>query len=364
MVSKIIKTILILALLFLACWILYISSTIILYILVSIVVALIARPIMVLLHKVRLRGRKIGNGLRAGISLFVVLGLIALIIGLFLPIIIKEFRLISQIDLNAVQDKTAPFISKFNEYAEKFNLNQSDKIQKGDIMGFVLQSVNLSHLPGIFNSVLGVFGNILIAIFSIAFISFFLLKDNESITRLLLSVTPFSLESDVMRIMTNTRTTLSRYFLGLLIQIVAISTTVFIGLTILGVENALLIAVFTGIVNLVPYLGPWIGATFGVFIVIANNINASYSEVIEPRLIGLLIVFAITQIIDNYVFQPTIFSNSINANPLEIFLVILVAGTIGGVGGMIAAIPVYAFLRIVFTEMDNEFGWIKRIKAR
>ncbi len=364
MVSKIIKTIFILGLLFLTGWVLYTSSTIILYILVSIVVALIARPVMVLLQKVHLRGRRMGNSLRAGISLFIVLGLVSLVIGLFLPIIVKEFRLISQIDLTAVQNKTAPFISKFNEYAEKFNINESDQIQKGDIIGFLMQSLNLSHLPGIFNSVLGVFGNILIAIFSIAFISFFLLKDNERITRLVLSVTPFSLESDVLRIMTNTRTTLSRYFLGLLIQIVAISTTVFIGLSILGVENALLIAVFTGMVNLVPYLGPWIGATFGVFIVIANNINGSFTEVIEPKLIGLLVVFAITQMIDNYVFQPTIFSNSINAHPLEIFLVILVAGTIGGVGGMIAAIPVYAFLRIVFTEMDNEFGWLKRIRAR
>lgn len=364
MVSKVIKTILILGLLLLAGWLLYRSSTIILYILVSIVVAMIARPIMVVLQKIRIRGRRIGNSVRAGISLFVVLGLIALIIGLFLPVIIKELRLISQIDLTAVQEKTAPFISKFNEYAEKFNLNESGEIQNKDILGFALRSVKLSHLPGIFNSVLGVFGNILIAIFSIAFISFFLLKDNDRMNRLVISVTPFSLESDVMRIMTNTRITLSRYFIGLLIQIVAISTTVFIGLSILGVQNALLIAVFTGIVNLVPYLGPWIGALFGVFIVISNNINASYSDVIEPTLIGLLIVFAITQLIDNYVYQPTIFSNSIHAHPLEIFLVILVAGTIGGVGGMIAAIPVYAFLRIVFTEMDNEFGWLKRIKAR
>lgn len=364
MISKVIKIILILGLLILMGWVLFRSSTIILYILVSIVVALIARPVMSLLQKLRIRNKRMGNSLIAGISLFVVIGIITLIIGLFLPIIVKEIRLISQIDLGNVQDKISPFISKFNEYADKFNLNHSDKIQKGDIMGFALQSVNLSRLPSIFNSVLGVFGNALIAAFSIAFISFFLLKDNDRITRLVLSITPLSLESDVMRIMTNTRTTLTRYFLGLLIQIIAISTTVFIGLTIIGVQNALLIAIFTGMVNLVPYLGPWIGATFGVFILIANNINASYGDVIEPKLIGLLIVFAVTQMIDNYVFQPTIFSNSIHAHPLEIFLVILVAGTIGGVGGMIAAIPVYAFLRIVFTEMNNEFGWLNRLKAR
>jgi predicted PurR-regulated permease PerM len=144
----------------------------------------------------------------------------------------------------------------------------------------------------------------------------------------------------------------------------AITTCIFIGLQIVGVENALLIAVFTGIVNLVPYLGPWIGASFGIFILVANNIDASFVDVIEPKIIGMLIVFATTQLIDNYLFQPAIFSNSINANPLEIFVVILVAGSLGGVTGMIAAIPVYSFIRIVFKEMNKEFRWLQRIKER
>jgi predicted PurR-regulated permease PerM len=68
--------------------------------------------------------------------------------------------------------------------------------------------------------------------------------------------------------------------------------------------------------------------------------------------------------IDNYVFQPAIFSNSINAHPLEIFIVILVAGSLGGVLGMIAAIPVYSFLRIVFREMNRELRWLERLKQR
>lgn len=364
MISKIIKTIFLLGLLFLAGWLLYESSTIILYILVSIVVALIARPVMIGMKKIKIRGKHIGNTLAAAVSLFTVIGIIALIIGAFLPVIFKEIRVISQIDISSVQEKAAPFISKFNEFAEKFNLNKGNKIEQSDIVEYVLGSVKLSHLPGVFNSMIGAFGNFVIAAFSIAFISFFFLKDNERLTSLVLSVTPFSLESDVTQIMTNTRSTLTRYFLGLLIQIIAISTTVFIGLSIIGVQNALLIACFTGIVNLIPYLGPWIGATFGIFIVIANNIHASFGEVIEPKMLGLLVVFTITQLIDNYVFQPTIFSNSIKAHPLEIFLVILVAGTIGGVGAMIAAIPAYAFLRIVFTEMDKEFGWVKKLKER
>lgn len=364
MIWKVIKTLLAIGLLVLVGWILYTAATIILYILVALVVVLIARPLMIVLKRVRIRNRTINDSVAAGLSLFAVMGVLALIIGLFLPVIFKEVRLIGNIDLDSVQEKIAPYLTKVNEFVARFNLNQGNKIDQQDLMHYVAEWVDISHLPGVFNSVLGVFGNVVIAVFSIAFISFFFLRDQKRLNRLVLSVTPYRLEPDMMHIINNTRNTLTRYFLGLLIQIVAISTTVFIGLSIVGIENALLIACFTGIVNLIPYLGPWIGASFGVFIVIANNINASFTDVIQPQLIGMVIVFVVTQMIDNYVFQPTIFSKSVNAHPLEIFLVILVAGTIGGVGGMIAAIPVYAFLRIVFIEMDKEFEWMAGLKRR
>jgi predicted PurR-regulated permease PerM len=101
-----------------------------------------------------------------------------------------------------------------------------------------------------------------------------------------------------------------------------------------------------------------------MFIVVSNNISASFVDVVQPKLMGLVVVYAITQMLDNYIFQPTIFSNSIHAHPLEIFLVILIAGTLGGIIGMVIAIPLYAFMRIVFIEMNREFGFIERLKAR
>lgn len=364
MIAKTVKLVFVLGALFLLGWLIYESSTIILYVIFSSVVALIGRPIYHLFEKVKVRGKQLPGVLMAALTIFSIFGIFALIIGFFLPAILMEAKLLSTIDVDKIQAVLQPSVAWINDMSHAFNMNKNATIEENDVIAYLLNSVDMGFIPNLVNSIVGLFGNFLIALFSIAFISFFFIRDQNMMTRLILLLTPKSLENSAITIVNNTHKTLSRYFIGLVIQVAAITLCVFIGLSIIGVKNALLIAFFTGIANLVPYLGPWIGATFGTFILIANNIDYSYIDVIQPKILGLIAVFGITQMLDNYIFQPTIFSSSINAHPLEIFLVILVAGTIGGVGGMIAAIPVYAFLRIVFQEMDKEFKWLETIKEK
>lgn len=364
MEKRILRFLLILGGLFLLGWLVYQTTTIIIYVLLSMVVALIGRPLMKLLDKVQIKGRQLPGAVKAGITLLAIFGILGGILSIFVPMIFAEAQLLTNIDLDKVKTALAPGLEWFNRMVDNVNLDPESKVSENEIIQHVFDGLELNALPKVLNSIVGALGNMLIAVFSIAFMSFFFLKDQGMMSGLSLALIPTSKEKRVNNIMRNTRSTLSRYFLGLLIQVVAITICVYIGLAIVGVENALLIAVFTGIVNLVPYLGPWIGASFGIFIVVANNLDASFAEVIQPKVLGLLIVFVSTQMIDNYIFQPTIFSNSINAHPLEIFIVILVAGSLGGVVGMIVAIPVYSFLRIVFQEMNKEFLWLHRIKKR
>lgn len=364
MEKRILKFLALLGVLFVLGWLLYESSTIIIYILLAAVVALIGRPLFKTLERIQIRGRHLPNSVKAAITLIVIFGGIGGLLSIFVPMIVVEAQLLTTLDLDQVKEALSPSLNWFNGISEKINLNPDSKVDENRLVQHIYESLDLKAFPAFLNTIVATLGNLLIAVFSIAFMSFFFLKDKDILTDLVMKVVPGSKESRVKNIIRNTRSTLSRYFLGLLIQVIAISTCVFIGLQIVGVENALLIAVFSGIVNLVPYLGPWIGASFGIFILVANNIDANFMDVVEPKIIGVLIVFASTQMIDNYIFQPAIFSNSINAHPLEIFIVILVAGSLGGVGGMIAAIPVYSFIRIVFTEMEREFGWMERIKQR
>ncbi len=364
MERRILKFLALLALLFLIGWLIYESTTVIIYILLSLIVALIGRPLFKLLERIQIRGRHLPDAVKAALTLFAIFGILGGILSFFVPMILMEAQLLTKIDLNQIKAALSPGLEWFNQMVDRINLEQETKVSENDIIQHLFDGLEIKALPNFLNSLVGALGNLLIAVFSVAFMSFFFLKDRNMLTDVAMELVPKSKEKSVESIFRNTRSTLSRYFLGLLIQVMAITTCIFIGLQIVGVENALLIAVFTGIVNLVPYLGPWIGASFGIFILVANNIDASFVDVIEPKIIGMLIVFATTQLIDNYLFQPAIFSNSINANPLEIFVVILVAGSLGGVTGMIAAIPVYSFIRIVFKEMNKEFRWLQRIKER
>lgn len=358
MIKQVFRIILLLFGLFVLGWLVYEIKTILLYIAISFVVVLIGRPIMLTLDRISIRQKEIPNAIKAAITLLVVFMVFGSALGYFVPAIYEEAGLLANLDVDQITETLAPVLDQINAMVHRYNVDQEGDVGETDIVEYLFKSIDLDILPTVLNSLVGAFGNFLIAAFSVLFISFFFLKDKDLVINLISILTPDQIKANVERIRVNVRKTLSRYFVGLIIQVIAITTCVFIGLSILGVKNALLIAFFTGVVNLIPYLGPWIGASFGVFILVANNIDASFAAEIQPKLIGLLIVFASTQVIDNYVFQPLIFSNSINAHPLEIFLIILIAGTIGGIGGMVAAIPAYSILRIVFLEMNKEFGWI------
>jgi predicted PurR-regulated permease PerM len=116
-------------------------------------------------------------------------------------------------------------------------------------------------------------------------------------------------------------------------------------LSIFGIKNALIIAFFAALMNLIPYLGPIFGAAFAVLITISSNLNLSFYSEILPLIITVVSIFASMQVIDNYLFQPIIFSKSVMAHPLEIFVVILVGANLGGITGMVLAIPIYTIIR-------------------
>ena len=128
----------------------------------------------------------------------------------------------------------------------------------------------------------------------------------------------------------------------------------------LGIKYALLLGFFAAIINIIPYIGPIIGTVFGLFVGITTTIETQglYAEII-PLFIKMNIIYWAVHLLDNAIFQPVIFSNSIKAHPLEVFILIWVAGTLGGVLGMILAIPCYTVFRVIMKEIMLEFGWMK-----
>lgn len=149
---------------------------------------------------------------------------------------------------------------------------------------------------------------------------------------------------------------LSRYFIGLLLQLTVIFILYLIVLLIFGVKNAFVIAFLCAILNIIPYIGPLIGSVLAALLTMLSNIGSDFQSEILPTTIYVMIGFWIVQVIDNNLTGPLIFSSSVKSHPLEIFLVILIAGFLFGVVGMIVAVPFYTILKVIGKEFfaDNK----------
>ena len=156
--------------------------------------------------------------------------------------------------------------------------------------------------------------------------------------------------------MIQVKSKLTRYFIGICVEILLVFTLNAIGLYFIGIENCLIIALFTGVINVIPYIGPLIGILFGTIIVVTTNYTLDWSTEILPIIGYTGGIMIVTQLLDNFIFQPFIYSNSVNAHPLEIFLVILIAGNIYGIIGMMVAIPAYSVLRVIIKEIRDNYA--------
>ena len=164
----------------------------------------------------------------------------------------------------------------------------------------------------------------------------------------------------------STQRLLMRYFTGILLQITGIITLVTIGLTIVGVgfKHSLVIGLMAGMFNVIPYIGPLLGTVFGILLGMATHLEMDFYTELLPMAGWMLLVFIIVQITDNVIFQPLIYSSSVNAHPMEIFLVIMIAGSLAGIAGMILAIPTYTIIRVFAKEFFNKIKVVKKLTEK
>lgn len=207
----------------------------------------------------------------------------------------------------------------------------------------------------------GFFGNFLILFSSVTFIAFFFLKDEELFGRAIKAAIPNKQLGKTDTALIKIKQLLTRYFSGILLQMTLIMLYISVVLSLLGVPNAILIAFFAGIINVIPYLGPFIGASFAVLVTISSNLDADFYLVTLPMLFKVAGVFASMQFLDGFIFQPVIFSNSVSAHPIEIFLVVVIGAKLGGITGMVIALPTYTIFRVIGAVFLQEFKLIQNL---
>jgi len=223
-----------------------------------------------------------------------------------------------------------------------------------------LQYINpASLLKTTFSTMLAWLGNIFVLITSVSFIAFFFLQEEGLFANLIKGPFPEKYDAQLDKTLQLTKKMLIRYFEGILGQVTAVSVYVWLLLWLVGAPNAFLIAFFAAIINVVPYLGPFLGLIFGLLVCICSSLNVDFYAETVPLLIKVALVFASMQALDNMLLQPLIFSKSVKAHPLEIFLVIIVGSKLGGILGMVIAIPAYTVIRVIASIFLSEFRLVQ-----
>ena len=334
-------------------WLLYQLKTLLIYMLIAGVVSLIGRPINHLLMK-RLKMRAV---LATSISIVLLLGILISLFSLFVPLLVQQGENLSLLDVDLLKANIQTLVEEISAY---FQLDNSFWQQQFSVDN-LFQNVNFGLLPQLLNETLELLGGFTIGLFSVVFILFFFLKDSHLQERIILALVNDNVNDRVEKSIDKTKALLSRYFLGLLLQISILLVINSLVLSVFAVENAFIIAFLCALLNLIPYLGPIIAAVLMLLLTMSSFIGADFSTVILPKTIYVMIGFFVGQLVDNFFSQPFIFSNSVKSHPLEIFIVILASGTLLGPVGMIIAIPLYTTLKVIAQEFLAENKIVKSL---
>jgi predicted PurR-regulated permease PerM len=334
-------------------WLLIQIKTLLIYMLIAGIVSLIGRPI----NRFLTQRLKLKNIFASTITIIFLIWILVSIFSLFVPLLIQQGENLSLLEVDKLKINIETIVEEIVTY---FSLDNSFWQEQFSVDN-LFQNVNFGLLPELLNQTLELLGGFTIGLFSVVFILFFFLKDSHLQDRIILALVNDKISSRVEKSIDKTKNLLSRYFLGLLLQITILMFVYSIILAVFNVENAFIIAFLCALLNLIPYLGPIIGGVLMLLLTMSSFIGADFSSVIVPKTGYVMIGFVLGQLIDNFFSQPFIFSNSVKSHPLEIFVVILASGTLLGPVGMIIAIPLYTTLKVIAQEFFSDNKIVKSL---
>ena len=327
-------------------------QSVIIYIAIAAVISLIGRPIILFLRK----KLKFNNTLSVVVTMVLLLGLLVGLVGLFIPLIVEQGHNLSLLNIEQLQLNVEDLYDQIITYFEFNNIDVEQSIKDSN----VLSKLDFAIIPDFLNSFISGLGSFSIGLFSVLFISFFFLKDSKLFEDGIMTFVPSGNEQRSKRSIDSIKDLLSRYFVGLIFQILILFVIYTVVLLIFRIDNAIVIAFLCALLNLVPYVGPLVSGFLMLLLSMSSNLGENFSDVILPKTTYVMIGFIIAQLVDNFFSQPYIFSKSVKSHPLEIFLVIIIAGILFGVVGMIVAVPTYTAIKVILKEFLSDYNIVKK----
>lgn len=368
-VDKLAKYILAAAGIGIICGICWFFRSVIVYILAAVVVSLIAKPVMGGLQKIRIKGRKAPDWFLAALSLTLVISIILTIVTLIIPIVSGIVKGISFTSIENAAGQIAVPLSNFNEFLKSTFPQLGTEFRIEMLLIQELHKLfDASAISSIIGSATSFLTSLGIGLFSVVFIGFFFIKDDGLFTSIVCALVPDKHEKTTEKAIADIGYLLSRYFIGVMVEVFGVAVLNFLGLLLIarmGFNASIGIAFLTGILNIIPYVGPLMGGVLGTILSLTIKYSSTSGIGLDVNFwifTGILIaIFCFTQLVDNFLYQPVIYSTSIKSKPLEIFIVLLIVGHIGGPLSMIVAIPCYTVVRVIAFRFFRHIKAIRRL---
>jgi predicted PurR-regulated permease PerM len=325
---------------------LYEIQSVIIYVIIAGILSLVARPLLrILTDKL-----KLPNVISVVMVMVLFLMILIGIISMFIPLIKEQGHNISLLNSEELRKRIFNLFHEIDVYFSARRIHLFKGLKDIDLTS------NLSSIPSLLNSLMSVVGSFSVGLFSVLFITFFFLKDGTLLGNVFKVITPDDKEDRILKSLKTINELLSRYFIGLIIQISILFAIYSVTLLIFDIKSAVVIAFLCALLNLIPYLGPLIGGVLMLLLTMTSSLEYDFQTHILPVTLYVLLGYIIAQLIDNFFSQPFIFSKSVKSHPLEIFLIIIIGGLLFGITGMVFAVPSYTVLKVILKEFlsDNE----------
>lgn len=297
-------------------------------------------PLVKMLMKIKIKKFKVKRPLAITIVFLLLVSVLGLVISFFIPRLIEQIKSLV-IGLPGYLSELQRFLTHL------FNNSHIDWLQKVDLHSYmnkfegsltsILKKFILSLTTSL-GSVIGTITSVTVTLVTVPFILFYMLKDGEKLVPTVEKFFPEHNRSKVARLLHEMSATLSRYISGQMIECLFVGTFSAIGYSMTGIPYALLVGLFAGITNIIPYLGPYIGLMPALFLAFSKSL---------PTVFWVIVVCIVVQQLDGNLVYPNVIGKSLHLHPLTIIIILLVAGNIAGLLGMILGVPLYAVTKVV-----------------
>ena len=311
-------------------------STLVVYAVVAIAISYLLDPVVN-----RIQAAGINRTLGIAFTLSALILILIWISTTILPIIVNQMvELASQLNIENIQSITRQIEQRL---VEKFSF-LPEQFLSANITQVLQDFFNLGQLQSAISNLIGLFTNIFWAALVIPFATFFFLKDGTKIRRDILRLVPNKYFETTLSLIDKIETRLGIYFRSVMLQSLIVALISWLGLSIVGLNNALSVGIAVGLANTIPYFGPAIGYILSI---IVSIIEIGDFSLVLPCIIAILLV----QMVDNFLLQPLIFSRSADMHPVAILFIIMIGAQVAGILGMLFAIPVATVIKITVNQI-------------